>query len=74
MIHILPYITEDIEIKYKVDMDNELLENHKPISIKEAKNINKKYIFSWKWRLCEVCSNDFDITKQGIYYRCEECL
>jgi hypothetical protein len=74
MISILPYITQDIGIKYKVDMDNELLENHKPISIDEAKDINRKYIFSWKWRLCEVCLKDFDITEQGLYYRCEECL
>ena len=50
MISILPYITKDIGLKYEVDMQDGMLKNHKPITLEEAKEINSKYIFSWKWR------------------------
>ena len=74
MISILPYITEDIGLKYEVDMQDGMLKNHKPITLKEAKEINSKYIFSWKWRVCEICIKNFNISEEGLYYRCEECL
>jgi hypothetical protein len=74
MISILPYITKDIGIKYEVDMHDGMLKNHKPITLQEAKEINSKYIFSWKWRVCEMCSKDFNISQGGLYYRCEECI
>ena len=59
---------------FKIDVKNHLFENHEPLTINKAKEINSKYIFNWKWRICKMCSKDFDIVKEGIYYTCEECL
>jgi|TARA_R110002020_G_scaffold363462_3_gene575759 hypothetical protein len=48
----------------------EIVENTNAISRKEAISKGIKMIFHYKNRICEYCGDEFDITKQGIFYWC----
>ena len=67
-------LSDEYKTSFKIDVENHLFENIKPLTLNKAKEINSKYIFNWKWRICQICSKNFDILKEGIYYTCEECL
>jgi len=67
-------LTDKYKSSFKIDVENHLFENIEPLTLNKAKEINSKYIFNWKRRICQICSKDFNILKEGIYYICEECL
>ena len=45
-----------------------LIQNDTPLTIGEAKEINKQYILRWRYRICQKTGKVFDITKRGIIY------
>ena len=53
--------------------DGEVLENPIPITSTKAQE-NPLILFRWKNRVCDICTNAFDITHDGIFYRCGGCV
>ncbi len=53
--------------------DGEVLDNPTPITSNEAQQ-TPLIIFRWKNRVCDLCTNAFDISTNGIFYRCGGCL
>mgnify|MGYP001242189050 CR=1 FL=1 len=49
---------------------NGLYQNPKSLTLKEAKHTNLRDILLMRYRVCEVCKKSFDITNEGIFYRC----
>jgi len=53
--------------------DGEVLDNPTPITSIEAQQ-TPLILFRWKNRVCDICTNAFDISQQGIFYRCGGCV
>jgi hypothetical protein len=53
--------------------DGEVLDNPIPITSTKAQE-NPLILFRWKHRVCDLCTNPFDITHDGIFYRCGGCV
>ena len=49
---------------------NGLYENPKPLTLQEAKHTNLRDILLMRYRVCVICKKNFDITNEGIFYRC----
>ena len=49
---------------------NGLYENPQPLTLQEAKDTNLRNILHMRYRVCRNCNKKFDITNEGIFYRC----
>ena len=45
-----------------------LIQNDNPLTLNEAKEIDKQYILRWRYRICQITGNVFDITQRGFIY------
>ena len=45
-----------------------LIQNDKPLTLNEAREINGQYILRWRYRICQNTGNVFDITQRGLIY------
>jgi hypothetical protein len=52
---------------------NGLIQNTNAISLNSARKKNVKLVLRWRNRLCEVCSQEFDIMERGLFYNCKRC-
>ena len=50
------------------EIRNGLIQNNKHITFNDAKEINKKLILRWRYRICENTGEPFDITERGFGY------
>jgi hypothetical protein len=55
-------------------LEDNMIQNDRAMDLHNALTANKVFVLRWKVRECRLCSRGFDITKEGLYYRCGECL
>ena len=55
-------------------LEDNMIQNSLAMDLHNALTANKVFVLRWKLRQCRQCSRGFDITKEGLYYRCGECL
>jgi hypothetical protein len=65
------YSLKDLGDSLGFNVENGLIQNDKPISWEDAKNINERLILRWRFRVCRKTGEFFDITKQGFGYEVE---
>ncbi len=63
-------ICDDFDYTIKDD----LIQNTNPISIIEAQQLEPVIALRWRYRICRIMGKTFDITKEGLFYTCEEAL
>jgi len=52
---------------------NDLIQNQDAISYSDS--LQKPFvILRWRHRVCQTCSDSFDISREGRFYRCGRCL
>ena len=51
-----------------------LVQNAESITFQEAKEYNPLIILRWRTRQCVSCAQVFDITSQGLLYKCGVCV
>ena len=51
-----------------------LLQNDESITFQVAKEHDSLIILRWRIRQCISCSQRFDITSEGLLYKCGECV
>ena len=50
-----------------------LLQNESPMEFNQA--LQKPLaLLRWRHRVCQTCSESFDISREGRFYRCGRCL
>tara|TARA_R110001592_G_scaffold32099_1_gene112525 strand:+ start:6721 stop:6942 length:222 start_codon:yes stop_codon:yes gene_type:complete len=54
-------------------VENGLIQNTNPMTLKKAKQANEKLVLRWRIRVCESCQESFDIANQGLFYECKRC-
>ena len=52
---------------------NDLIQNHEPVSFSQSLE-KPLVILRWRFRICETCSEPFDIHTEGRFYQCGRCL
>jgi len=52
------------------ELSNNLLQNNEAISFAKANMISKKFILRWRFRVCRICGEHFDIEEKGFGYNC----
>lgn len=55
-------------------LEDNMIKNDLAVDLHNALSSNKVFVLRWTLRQCRQCSRGFDITKEGLYYRCGECL
>ena len=55
-------------------MDGHLIDNPLALSLPEAQHFEPKWVLRWRMRKCNHCGNDFNISQEGLYYCCHQCL
>ena len=53
---------------------NGLIQNTESIGFENAKKYDKLIMLRWRKRECILCNSSFDITSEGLLYKCGECL
>jgi ribosomal protein S27AE len=52
---------------------NNLIQNQDPMNYSESLQ-KPLVILRWRNRVCQTCSESFDISHEGRFYRCGRCL
>ena len=60
--------------KAEYPFHNGLIQNSESISLKAAKDYNSLIVLRWRHRECISCDKSFDITSEGLLYKCGGCL
>lgn len=50
-----------------------LLQNDNPMEFNQALE-KPLVILRWRHRVCQTCSESFDISREGRFYRCGRCI
>jgi hypothetical protein len=58
----------------EVPFYNGLLQNAESISLSAAQDYNSLILLRWRRRECVSCSQVFDITSEGLLYKCGGCV
>lgn len=53
---------------------NGLIQNEESISFEAAKDYDSLIILRWRRRECKSCRQVFDITSEGMLYKCGVCI
>ncbi len=53
---------------------NGLIQNEESISFESAKDYDALLILRWRRRECKSCLEAFDITSEGLLYKCGVCI
>jgi hypothetical protein len=51
-----------------------LIQNEESISLSAAKDYNPLLLLRWKQRECLNCKSSFDISTNGLLYKCGGCV
>ena len=58
----------------QISEESHLIDNSEfCVTIADAKKITPMYPLRFRWRTCNICSQNFDITRGGFGYRCATC-
>jgi len=57
-----------------LSMDGHLIDNPLALSLSEARQFNSKWVLRWRMRKCNRCATEFNISQEGLYYCCHQCL
>jgi hypothetical protein len=55
-------------------MDGHLIDNPLALSLAEAQQFSPKWVLRWSNRKCHRCDTNFNISQEGLYYCCHDCL
>ncbi len=58
----------------EVPFHNGLLQNAESISLSAAQDYNSLILLRWRRRECVSCNQGFDITSEGLLYKCGGCV
>tara|TARA_B100001996_G_scaffold378376_1_gene362455 strand:- start:4336 stop:4578 length:243 start_codon:yes stop_codon:yes gene_type:complete len=61
-------------VDFLFDEQEGLIQNQESISLDAAKDFNPLLLLRWKQRECVECGVSFDISVNGLLYRCGECV
>ena len=53
---------------------NGLIQNKESIGFEDAKEYDGLIILRWRRRECRLCNSSFDITSEGLLYKCGGCI
>ena len=53
---------------------NGLIQNEESISFESAKDYDALLMLRWRRRECKSCLEAFDITSEGLLYKCGVCI
>ena len=56
------------------NVENGLLQNDESISLQAARDYDSLILLRWRKRECVECESSFDITTEGMLYRCGGCI
>ena len=51
-------------------VNHQLIQNTEPVSLEQAKSQSPAYALRWRYRVCQKTGVTFDITQEGLFYRC----
>ncbi len=58
----------------EITFQDGLLQNTESISLSAAQDYNSLILLRWRRRECVSCSRVFDITTEGLLYKCGGCV
>jgi len=75
----MKYTTVPLELvdfceKQGLEMDGHLIDNPLYLSYTEAHQFSPLWVLRWRRRQCNHCQKNFDVTQEGLYYCCHDCL
>ena len=68
-----PTVIESISVLDE-DFFNGLIQNRESINFNDAKRFNPLIVLRWRQRECLSCNASFDITSEGMMYKCGVCV
>lgn len=60
--------------KVPYSFHNGLIQNEESISFQSAKEYDTLLMLRWRRRECKSCLQCFDITSEGMLYKCGVCI
>ena len=58
----------------ELPFQNGLLQNSESISLSAAQDYDSLILLRWRRRECVSCGQGFDITSEGLLYKCGGCV
>lgn len=68
-----PQVHKSLE-KVSQKFHNGLIQNEESITLQSANDYDALIILRWRIRECKSCQQSFDITVEGLLYKCGGCI